>query len=965
MMLRFPLIFYCLLWLFPYFGRAQGSNLGAPQVVGFPKQKTDAGAQSWDISEDERGVIWFANNGGLMEFDGAHWRRYSLSNATIVRSVRAWGSNRVFTGGQDELGCFVPDHRGVMQYQSYKPLLPERDRQFGEVWDIEVLPDGTAFYRTDRQVYRYRDNELTPMFPAGKNLRYMGMWGERLLVQDEDFQFWEYHTGQFQPLLSPAFFNKDIIAAVLEWSPDTLLIATIKEGIFYFNGKDFQPWNTGDDALLRNKRILSASMMPNGQLAIGTALDGLVILDRERRVFHHLNKKNGLQNNTVLSILPARQGGVWLGLDNGIDFADIDAPFSTFYPDGELQGTGYAIQLFENRVYFGANTGLYAIDWKNYYTPSERNKFQRVAQSDGQVWSLQVLGGRLLMGHHEGAFEVGGLSARRLTSLRGVWRFLLLSEATAVAGHYHGFALFRQKNGSWQMDTLLGGFDESSRILALEPGGAVWMAHPYRGIYRLTIDPKRKQLKYDSFDTRQGLPTPLGNAVFQLDGTVLITPPKGVWQYDPSMGRFRLSEQFSRIFGEETQVKYLYQDRLGNIWYETKDETGVLLVEDNTLEKKITRLPIPELRSRLTDGFQCVFSIDQNNTLVASERGFIHFNLEKYRANAQNAVGLNLHEVRLTDPDSVLFGGHLSEEMKAVELPYYLSSLSFSFAASGYPANDGLVRYAYRLDGIGSGEWTGWEKGTEVSFTHLPPGNYTFRVKARNQYGVESPEATFDFVVLPPWYAGAAAYLVYGLLLAGIVIWLLFRQHRRFEQEKRTLEDRHRHREEEHQQQVRRSEAVISQLQQEKLEAEIEHKSEELAAMAMHLVQKNAILHSTQQALDKLQRKLEQTPEVEKEVARIAKAIGNDANLDADWEHFSRNFDQVHRDFLKRLSEKYPGLSPGDYKLCAYLRLNLSSKEIATLMNISLRGVETGRYRLRKRLNLDADANLTDFLMRF
>jgi DNA-binding CsgD family transcriptional regulator len=104
---------------------------------------------------------------------------------------------------------------------------------------------------------------------------------------------------------------------------------------------------------------------------------------------------------------------------------------------------------------------------------------------------------------------------------------------------------------------------------------------------------------------------------------------------------------------------------------------------------------------------------------------------------------------------------------------------------------------------------------------------------------------------------------------------------------------------------------------------------------------------------------------MEREIHQIIKMLEQDARTDADWEQFSHHFDQVHSDFLKRLGEAHAHLSPNDYKLCAYLRLNLSSKEIAALMNISLRGVESSRYRLRKRLGLDTEENLTDYLMRF
>jgi DNA-binding CsgD family transcriptional regulator len=90
-----------------------------------------------------------------------------------------------------------------------------------------------------------------------------------------------------------------------------------------------------------------------------------------------------------------------------------------------------------------------------------------------------------------------------------------------------------------------------------------------------------------------------------------------------------------------------------------------------------------------------------------------------------------------------------------------------------------------------------------------------------------------------------------------------------------------------------------------------------------------------------------------------------DAQLDTDWEQFTERFDQVHSEFIKRLRVEFPELTPKDQRLCAYLRMNLASKEIAPLLNISIRGVEISRYRLRKKLHLGKDVNLTDFLLKY
>jgi DNA-binding CsgD family transcriptional regulator len=176
------------------------------------------------------------------------------------------------------------------------------------------------------------------------------------------------------------------------------------------------------------------------------------------------------------------------------------------------------------------------------------------------------------------------------------------------------------------------------------------------------------------------------------------------------------------------------------------------------------------------------------------------------------------------------------------------------------------------------------------------------------------------------------------------------------------MKERHQQKEARHIQEVELSKAVITEIQNEKLEVEIKYKNQELALTTMHLVQKAEILLSVQGALNQI---LDKTtnPAVKKEIQQLLNLLNFDVKLDEDWEHFAYHFDQVHADFIKNLRHQFPQLSANDYRLSAYLRMNLSTKEIAPLMNISLRGVEGSRYRLRRKLNLPNDVNLIEFFI--
>jgi DNA-binding CsgD family transcriptional regulator len=144
------------------------------------------------------------------------------------------------------------------------------------------------------------------------------------------------------------------------------------------------------------------------------------------------------------------------------------------------------------------------------------------------------------------------------------------------------------------------------------------------------------------------------------------------------------------------------------------------------------------------------------------------------------------------------------------------------------------------------------------------------------------------------------------------------------------------------------------------LESEVQHNEAELASNTMNLLQKRELLNKIKEEILKVQEEQEDDKRL-KNIRRIIKIINEELDVSDDWEKFSVYFDKTNNDFLRTLKDNYPLLTPTDLKLCAYLRLNLSTKAIAELLNLSIRGVESSRYRLRKKLDLANEVSLSDF----
>jgi tetratricopeptide (TPR) repeat protein len=154
---------------------------------------------------------------------------------------------------------------------------------------------------------------------------------------------------------------------------------------------------------------------------------------------------------------------------------------------------------------------------------------------------------------------------------------------------------------------------------------------------------------------------------------------------------------------------------------------------------------------------------------------------------------------------------------------------------------------------------------------------------------------------------------------------------------------------------ARESDEKMNLLREEKLRAEIDSKNRELASTAIHLVQKNEILQKVSEGLNGQNNGL----------GELHKLIKNNLDFDTAWKNFQLHFEQVHPQFFSRLEREFPGLSGNELKLCSYIKINLSNKEVAQMLNINTTSVEMSRYRLRKKLNLEADTQLNEFIRNF
>lgn len=945
------------------------NTIGLPDITNFSKIDYNAGLQNWDFKQDKNGIIYVANNEGLLSFDGKYWKSYPLPNKTIVRSLEIGNDNKIYVGGQDEFGYFTPSENGRLIYHSLVQFIKESDKDFADVWDIAQL-NNEVFFRTSRRIFKITNNKVT-VYTAPNEWSFAGICNGTLFAHDIKGGLMQFQNNNWQYLEDASLLKNVEVTSMISLN-GTMIITTLKNGIYSVANHQVNKIQTATTKLIENQRIYSAIIIDKKWIGLATTNDGVFIIDVKGELIQRITKAEGIQDNNILNIFSDKQGNLWLGLNNGIDCIGFNNAIKHINPKYQ-DASAYATIIHQNKLYVGTSSGLFSVPLTQKLDISfNRGDFSLIPNTVGQVWNLSEVNDELILSHHEGAFVIKNFQANLISNITGFWNFQNFAGVQnnlsgsiinnqIVAGNYKGLAFFNQKGAEFQFTGQVPNFTQSSRYVAVDDGTHIWVSHPFHGVYKVAKENTSIE-KIKVYTQFNGLPSKLNNHVFKIKNEILIATETGIYGYNETRDIFEPIPFYQNIFGLQS-LRYLKDDKEGNLWFIHEKQLGVV-----DFSSKIPQIIyIPELNNKLLSGFELIYPVDENNIFIAGESGLFNLNFKKYKKNNYE-LQVHIREVKITgETDSLLFGGYFgSINEKQVQDKNILPEVSrnwqmihfeFSSALFGLQKN---FEYSYRLNGF-ENSWSKWTNKTEKEYTNLPPGNYVFEVKVKDNLGEESEIDSFTFNVLPPWYRSTWAYTLYFAIFILIILLIIKWQKEKF------IVQRKRHEEEQEklnylkQLEIDKAQSMLTEIKNEKLQVEIDSKNTELINFTMHLVQKGELLTDLKSHMSKMTKLIDNTIAHE-ELKKMIRVINDADKMDKDWENFTNHFDKAHNSFTVNIKEKFPKLTANELKLCTFLRVNLTTKEIAQLMNISMRGVEISRYRLRKKLNLPTEMSLFDFL---
>ncbi|MBN2485765.1 MAG: hypothetical protein JXB34_07300 [Bacteroidales bacterium] len=943
--------FFCFSLIFvALFGNinAQIKNIGAYSITNYSVYDNELIASTNAILQNNEGIMFFGNNKGINIFDGINWQLIKLPNNSGVYSLAAGSDGKIYLGAMDEFGYLQPSADGKLGYVSLMPKLPEEYTGIGNVTNVFQVPEGVLFV-TNNELILFSNNTCKVIEPVKTNGPAIYV-DNKILINQELKALKTYSNGKLHHFIESENIDFSKVLAVIKWKANSLLAIDNENGCFVMeHGIAPRMIQAPFSGFALKNKIISSLTLRNGYTVLGSMLNGALIIDSLGNPVQFLNKGNGLGNNKIISLYEDNCGNLWIGHDVGVSYIETSSPFTNLFP--YEQGNGIAARLFNRKLYLGTSQGLFFIEQNDLKNVAEKNnQVTRVNNIAGQTWNLEVIDNNLYACNNDGTFIINGNKATKCESRIGTWGFLPLpgKKNMYLQGTYSGFNLFELNGGLLTFKHQMEGFYLSSRVFEFDDRGFVWVTHGYNGVYRLKIDSSFKSfsnIRY--YGQPNGFPSNLGINVYKINNQILFSSEHGgIYEYNQAKDSFELFTGFEKYIGKTPGTSKLYQDTQGNIWFIGMERTGKLLKSDSGyawLEKPFSNLSKLQIR-----GFELIYPIDSGNVILGTTKGFLHYSPEIKKNYSMPFFSIIRSVEILSAKDSLIYEGYMPPDKKNIkfhaELPHKFNSLRFSYVAPFFE-NIKEVEYSCLLEGFDK-TWSEWGYKTEREYTNLPGGNYTFCVRAKNIYGTVSTTGTYSFYVAPHFTRTWAAYIVYLLLFVVLLIGLVYLYSR-----KKVARYR---------KEAILKEREIIQLRNKQLNSEIEFKNKELGSMTMHMIKRKEILLNIKNKLDEVYPNL--PPDVKNAISLILKSIDREINIDQDWEFIKVNFDSVYIGFLKKLKELFPELRSSELQLCAYIRMGLSNKEIATIMNSTIRGVEGYRYRLRKNLNLCHDENIKDFL---
>ena len=752
----------------------QTPEVGMPVVASYSIKDLSDFNQAWTILQGPRGVMYVGLGGGeLLEYDGVSWRKIDTS-MDVVRSLAVDDTGRIWVGGDGGFGYLAPDSSGTLTYVSLLDQVPENSRSFTDVWQTLVTPQG-VFFRSYELLFRWDGKTMHVWRPEPKSsFQALSAVRCRIYTAQNGVGLQEIVGDEIRNLPGGDAYKNSIKEYLHPFGDNDILISEREGLLSLYDGQKSTPFPTQADAYLKEHKLYKSLLLKDGSICVTTLTGGAVILGHDGSLRQIIGTADGLLDAGVLSAFQDRDGELWLGTTNGITRVEVASPISFFSRDQALD----AIR-FDGSVYVAVGEGSFPVQRLISDPQTKRPSLVPIGGAT-QGFGLQIFRDRsgktpnqLLVATSEGVMRVqGNTLTPAMPSVHGLGEpaFTLFQSRKTPSRDFFanrdGVSSMRWDGKEWIDEGKLPNIVYRATSLAEDKDGNLWAAGGKGSVLRITVAPTgMKDSKAEVISSKAGVPPGVtGVAVVMGKIYLAINRKPDIYRWDAAANKFVVDNQFLLRIDAPEATPFLYQTDDGSVWTGTvasgsrriarilPASNGTVKIDEDTYR--------PLTRFKIQPAF-----VDPDGDVWSGGEALIRFNPHLQTAASEQYPVL----VRQVSAGSrIVFGGDGVAGSPELRLPPGSNAVDFQFAAASY-GDSADMRYQYLLEGADN-DWSAWGKQTEANYSGLGPGSYIFRARSRGNDGQVSPEGTYAFIILPPWYRTTLAYVLYGLLFLILAI---------------------------------------------------------------------------------------------------------------------------------------------------------------------------------------------------
>ncbi len=779
---------YLILIFFFLFSQLSFSQFFRPYIENFTqKQYGDScNPQNWSITQDNNGIVYFGNNLRVLNFDGEHWNSIRTSEfGGFVSALFFDKKNKtIYVGSYAEFGKIIIDSTKQQKYISLSQNLNDNDAFFSNVWKIFKYNDNIVFFSQEK-IFFLQNDSITVINPE-TSFHLAFVTDNKLFVRQRNIGLMQLKNKKFITVTNGDIFKDYGIFGIFKTSEkQKYLIITQELGAFYYyankNDSAIIPINNNDKEILIKSNIFGGIKLSDGNIALNTNQNGIIIINNKAEIKYIINKNTGIKDNDIKQVFQDSNNDLWLAMNTGICRINYSSQVSNFNTNTALNGSVNTICIFNNNLISGTSEGLFEYNKK-------LQKFIKNPYFNKQILQVQNINNNLIISSENGLYKKTNNTIIKISDITNSKFYYEKNNKILFVAGKNKIEIYKHKNKLFILKKSINNiFINNITNIAFEKSKndslIFWIGSLNNGLIQIKTDNK---LNYSiqSFTTDDGLSPGWINPL-NTDKSVVFGTVTGLLKYT-EIDSVNKNNDTTNIkykgFFVPSDYLNLENDAI-NILKDT--DTKIWLYKNGKIfyYNKQTKQFINKNFKSINIGKINTLYIYNNNIFIGGNEGISYVNINKNK-NLNKKININIRKVSTNNKNIIYYGNDSLKNYTSIN--YSNNTITFYFS-SLYIENGYTPKYSYIIFGYDK-NWSEWTHNSQVKYKQLPPGDYIFKVKAKNIFGTESNIKEFKFTILPPFYRTFWAYIIYFILFI-ILIWIIIKIYtRKLEKDKQRLE---------------------------------------------------------------------------------------------------------------------------------------------------------------------------------